>query len=237
MINVSKLLTSVKMDLGLYGLSLPFEDTDETFMDIIKIKSIPTFSEYFPKVLNLTLDLRTLEKIQDNYNESIFVLPDAFGDKEILYVRQVQQKSRISGRMGYMGGMDTFNGMMMTQVNADLMSLVEPAFTFKFTRPNKLHLFNITAMHNMIDIELGMEHDENLMSIPNSSYTSFLKLVTLDIKEFLYNQMKHYNDIQTAHGTISLKIEDWSDAVSERKELIEKWEDSYHLDGPQVFII
>ena len=43
--------------------------------------------------------------------------------------------------------------------------------------------------------------------------------------------MKHYNELQTAHGTVNLKIDDWANAESERESLLEKWDDTYHLDG------
>ena len=46
--------------------------------------------------------------------------------------------------------------------------------------------------------------------------------------------MKHYTELQSAYGTINLRIDDWSNAESERTELLNTWEDTYHLDGPQM---
>lgn len=68
MINVSKVLTSIKMDLGLYGLSLPFGDTDDVIMDVITEKTLPVFNELFPYVQTITLDIRTLTCLQSSYN-------------------------------------------------------------------------------------------------------------------------------------------------------------------------
>ncbi len=238
MINVSKVLTSIKMDLGLYGLSLPFGDTDDVIMDVITEKTLPVFNELFPYVQTITLDIRTLTCLQSSYNESIYLIPDVFGESEILYIRDVRPKitsSRHSG--GYYGTLNSVQELMLTQINADVLSCMEPPFTFKFTRPNKLHLFNVDSLYGMIEVEVGLEHAENLTTIPKSAYTSFLELAALDVKRFLYNQLKHYNEIQTAHGTISLKIDDWSSAEGDRKELLSRWEDTYHFETPQVYVI
>lgn len=238
MINTSKVITSIKMDLGLYGLSLPFGDTDEVIMDVIREKTLPVFNELQPHRMSVPLDIRTMRCLKNSYNESVYQIPDVFGDRELLYVFNVSP--RITGMGGYAGtygSVSSVQELMMTQVNADVMSYLEPPFTFKFTRPNKLHLFNMETVYGNIELEVGLEHAENLTTITKSSYTSFLELATLDVKLFLYNQLKHYNEIQTAHGTISLKIDDWSNADSERKDLLARWRDTYHFEVPQVFII
>jgi hypothetical protein len=95
----------------------------------------------------------------------------------------------------------------------------------------------MSSMYGEIDIEFAVEHTENLSSIPPTAFESFHELAELDIKIFLYNTLKHYNEIQTAYGTISLKIDDWANAEQDRKDLIEKWRDLYHLDGEVFYII
>ena len=40
--NPSQLLTSIKMDLGIYGLRLPFDNPDEAMMEVIKLKTLKT---------------------------------------------------------------------------------------------------------------------------------------------------------------------------------------------------
>ena len=52
----------------------------------------------------------------------------------------------------------------------------------------------------------------------------------LDVKENLYPTMKQYNEINTVHGTINLKIDDWASAESDRTELLNQWDDIYHMD-------
>ena len=45
------------------------------------------------------------------------------------------------------------------------------------------------------------------------------------------------NAASTAIGTINLKIDDWANAESERKELIDNWDNTYHLDFKPVYYI
>lgn len=236
MINKSKVITSIKMDLGLYGLSLPFGDTDEVIMDVIREKTLPVFNEMYPQVVTIKMNLGKEKCYKNTFSESIYEIPDVFGEREIMYVRNVNLCSNIGGYMATPGFSDV-QGMMLSKLNADILSEFEAPFTFKFTRPNRLHLFNVSTSYGEIDVELGVEHAENLTTIPKSAYTFFVKVATLDVKIFLYNQLKHYNEIQTAHGTINLKIDDWADARSERNDVISQWEERFHFDSPPIFII
>lgn len=242
MMNISELLTSIKMDLGIYGLALPFENPDQTLYDVIKLKSIKFFSPYQPQVMKFTLDLTTIRCLKSQYNESIYEIPQGiFGDRRLLYVRKVDPRNKLLGN-GYVNptyddSIDNFNTMMMTQANANLVSVAAPPITFKYQKPGLLYLYNMATMYGEIDIEVALEHAPNLSTIDDMAFESFYDLATLDIKAFLYNTLKHYTEIQTAYGTISLKIDDWSGAESDRKDLLNGWKDLYHLDTEQFFII
>lgn len=240
--NLTQLLTSLKMDLGIYGLRLPFDNPDEAMMDVIKLKSLKTFSSFYPQIKTISVDLaKDLECIKEEYTESIYIIPDIFAGREIMYIRNIVLKSKLLGN-GFIsptfdGSIETYNMLMMTQANANLASVAAPAITFKFDPPNKMHLYNVATAYGVIDIEFGVEHAENLSTIPVTAWESFYELALLDIKRFLYNIMKHYNEIQTAYGTLNMRIDEWSNAESDRKDLIEKWKDVYHLEHEQFFII
>lgn len=235
MINSSKVISSIKMDLGLYGLSLPFGNIDDIIMDVIREKTLPVFNEFYPNVVTVPLNLQHEECIKRSYDESIFIIPDIFGEREIINVRDVRYT--LGGSYLSSAGFSDVQNIMLGQVSANILSGIEPPKTFNFTHPNRLHLYNIDSTYGTIEVELGIEHAENLSTIPKSAYTFFLKVATLDVKIFLYNQLKHYNEIQTAHGTINLRIDDWADAKSERQDVMNQWEERFHFDTPQIFII
>ena len=59
---------------------------------------------------------------------------------------------------------------------------------------------------------------------------SFFELANLDIQNMLYKTMKHYTDISSAYGNISLKLDEWQNAKSEREQLVNQWKSNYHMD-------
>lgn len=241
MMNLSETLTSLKMDLGIYGISLPFDDPDKSLTEVLNLRSIKTFSQFYPHVIRIDLKLDQLRIVKSHYQESIYEIPDVFGDRKIMYVRKVEPKNKLAGS-GYLNpvmddSLDLYNSLMMGQASANLLSTATPPFTFKFVEPNLLHLYNMSTIANELTVEFALEHFPNLSSIPNTAWESFYELALLDVKRFLYNALKHHNELQTAYGTINMRIDDWSNAESDRKELIERWRDVYHLDTEQFFII
>lgn len=241
MMNLSELLTAIKMDLGIYGLALPFKDPDKTLYDVIKLRTIKTFSPFMPNVIKLPINLSDLNCLQSMYTESIYEIPDVFGGRTLLYIRKVNAKNKLLGA-GYLSPiLDTdinlYNQLAMVQASANLVSTVTPPLTFKFTPPNLLHLFNFATAYGEVDIEFALEHAANLSTVTPTMWESFYELALIDIKRFLYGTLKHYTDIQTAYGTINLRIDEWQNAEQDRKELVERWRDTYHLETEQFFII
>lgn len=238
--NVSELLTSIKMDLGLVGLSLPV--TDKDLLDVIKLKSVRVFSTYFPRIVTVNLKTRELEKLKDSYEESVYVLPDAFGGP-IIGLRDLEIIDHSSMGTPYANNLDIYNNyalygdIMLTQAEADLASLITPAFTYKYEEPNILRLFNAVSNDCTLRIELKLMHFDNLSSIKTTLFDAFYDLALLDIKRFLYNILKHYENIETAYGSINLRIDEWSNAESDRKDLLTRWGELYHLEEKQFVII
>jgi hypothetical protein len=240
-INLSHLLTRIKIDLGVYGLVLPFENPDKELADVIKNVTLTTFSNFFPDICRKSLDLKTLIPVQELYQESIYILPDIFGTREILSIRRINPRSMLLSGGYYAPYIDStpelYMGMMMAQANADLISAAAPAFTFKFQAPNRLYLYNITTMYGMLDIDFNLTHAENLSTVKKSMYDTFYKIAIMDMKNFLYGALKHYKNIQTAYGTITLEIDEWAGAANEREDLIERFRDVYHLEQDALYII
>jgi hypothetical protein len=240
-INLSSILTRVKVDLGIYGLVLPIENADEEMANIIKDISLATYSNFFPDVSRVSIDIKDLVCLQNLYQESIYIIPDVFGGREILSIRKINPRSLLLSGGYYAPYIDSspelYMGMMMAQANADLISAAAPAFTYRFAAPNKVHLFNITTMYGILDIEFNLEHADNLSTVKKTQYDTFYELVSLDIKNFLYGSLKHFRNIQTAYGTITLDVDDWATAANDRKDLVEKWRDVYHLEQEQMYII
>jgi hypothetical protein len=240
-INMSKLITRIKKDLGIYGLVLPLKNGDNDIAETIKDTTRPTFSRFFPDDPKITLKLSELEIIKNQYQESIYIIPDIFGKRDIISIKKVSPRSLLLSGGYYAPYIDSspelYYGMMMAQANADLISAAAPPFTFKFKEPNQLWLYNITTMYGELDIEFNVVHADNLSTVKTSTYETFYELAVIDIKNFLYGALKHYKNIQTAYGTITLEIDDWANAPNDRKDLVERWRDVYTLEQEQIYVI
>ena len=55
--NLSELLSYLKLRLGLNAISLPFDNPDETMYDTVKTITLPTFSTYCPWYMSVRLNL------------------------------------------------------------------------------------------------------------------------------------------------------------------------------------
>lgn len=244
MLNLSKMMSSIKMDLGVYGMALPFDNPDEVFKEVLELKTLPVFSQFYPYYFTLRVDTNELEVVEETYEYTTYELPDVFGDREILFIRKKEEDyTDIVSSYGYIDSARAINSlnwgdMMMAQAEANLASLALPATTFEFVGPNMIKIYDKASLYsNKIILQVALEHSKNLATIPKTCYNSFYTLLSLDIKMMLYNNLKHYNDIQTAYGNINLRIDDWANAESERQELIKTWEDTHHLDVAQFIII
>ncbi|MDD3172138.1 MAG: hypothetical protein PHF63_00465 [Herbinix sp.] len=242
MVNIGHLLTSIKMSLGIYQIKLPFDNPDEALMDVLRIKTLPIFSVYYPYNMRRFIKLADLTPIDKSYERSIYRVPEELvAGRRIITINNIEPRNRPMGgnyldpNMGYQSS-ELFGEIMMTQLNQDLTSLVTPPFTWEFREPNILILYNITALYGEAEFDFGLVHDENLSTIPMTLYEAFHELALLDIKEFLYNALKYYNELSTAYGTITLKIDDWSDAANQKSDLLSKWTDTFHLSRKALYI-
>lgn len=241
--NMSKVLSEIKLDLGLGVIHTVFEDIDNTIITIIQNTTIPVFSKYHAFQQDVCFDLSDLDVLYKNVNRRCYRLP--YTEKspmKLLYVYDVQYESSTMNGIGYygsglpfMGNINTIQQMMMANANSQIANLSIPKMTFKFEPPNKLWLYEMYASQK-VWMKLGFEHLKNLSSLSDSGEDrSFFDLAELDVKMKLYPTMKQFTQINTAYGNIDLKIDDWADAKSERKELLDRWEDSYHLDLPPFY--
>ena len=236
--NISTVVTRIKLKLGLLAIATPIENLDETILDIINNITLPVFSIYLPlreKIVLHTMNLDLLEKTAE-YEK--YLLPD-FRTRKLLYVFDVYYDSSMLSGLGSYGAMPMLQGDIISQLlisNAakNVGNLFVPKITFHYEHPRTLYLYNMYSSSKVV-LELGFQHDKSLASIPDTASESFMELALLDVKENLYPTVKQYTEIQTAVGNINFKLDGWENAESDRKELLNKWDDVYHLDHKNLY--
>lgn len=233
--NLSSLITRIKLQLGIYTIALPFDNTDEVLKDVILNVTLRTFSTYSPYYEKFRFKLQDLKMIERNSNYETYLMPNVFSERELLFVRTVEyDESTVTGA-GYWGGGipmlhgNILNQAMLANAGMPLVNKLIPKITFKYEHPRKITLWNVYSSSCLI-FDCAMMHDKSLASISPTQEESFYNLAVLDVKDMLYQSLKHYNDVQSAYGNISMKLDDWQSAAADRKQLLDDWESVYHMD-------
>ena len=237
--NLSDIMTRIKYKLGIMNIAAPVRNLDGMIATIIKDITVPDFSVYEPHKMPLRLDLNDLDKVEDTATYKTYILPD-FGAQKLLYVFNIYYDDTTLAGFGHYGSMAPYlkttavNQLLVSNAAASLYSTMLPKLTFEYIHPKRVRIFNQYS-ESKLTFELGFEHDKSLASIPESCRTSFMELALLDVKENLYPIFRPYTNLNTVYGTVDLKIDSWENAESERKDLLNRWDDTYHLDLQGIY--
>ena len=237
--NMSKAISHIKMQLGLYNITLPFKDentgqsipTENVIRDVLTTVTIPIYSEFMPWIREGTININQLKVIDKK--AGIYLLPAFLTLTPIKYVSSVSLPySNNRGTYGDISPAYGINRSVQGVITGQAYMMVagemrsEP--TFEYMGNNKIKLYGYPRVP--VSFRVACEHDPNGESIEDSCYDSFMELAMLDVKQFLYNTLKLYDGIPTAFGNINLKIDDYQSAEADRNTLLEKWRDTFHLD-------
>lgn len=237
--NLSKAISSLKMQLGLYGITLPFKDSEtgepipveNVIRDVFVTTTIPMYSQFQPWIRKMDANINSL-KIVDILNH-IYMLPTGLTVTEVMYMIGVTLP-HYNNSGGYGSVYPAYGLGQAAQCVATgqaammLTGAMRSEPTFDYLGENKIGLYGYPKV--VVTFVAACEHEPNGETIPVSCYDSFMELATLDVKMFLYNTLKLYDNIPTAFGNISLKAEDNQGAEAERNALLDRWRDTFHLD-------
>ena len=236
--NISKAIKRIKRDIGLYGIALPIENLDELILEILQDTTLPVFSIYCPMEEIVPLDIHQFIKGNKDRGENcdLFILPDnLFIGRELLYVKDIQYnesylKNSYIPTSFSVQTPDLIENLMLTNAMKPIADTTVKRITFHYQHPRKVYIYD-TLVSSQLILKVAFQHDSSFQSITPTSAESFFKLAELDVKDGLYQTVKHYDGIETAYGRIELKIDDWANAKQEREELIKEWDDSFLLDA------
>ena len=237
--NISKAISHIKMQLGLYNVTLPFKDeitgqptpTENVIRDVLTTVTIPIYSEFVPWIREGTIEVNKL-KVVDKQN-GIFMLPAYLTLTPVKYVTSVSlpyhNNRGTYGDISPAYGINrSVQGVLTSQAYMMVAGQMRSEPTFEYLGENKIRLYGYP--NTALSFRVACEHEPNGESIEDSCYESFMELAILDVKQFLYNTLKLYDGIPTAFGNINLKVDDYQGAEADRNNLLEKWRDTFHLD-------
>jgi hypothetical protein len=239
------LIKMIKMHCGVYSIKLPFSDK-ELFEDIILGDTLGTFSEYYPKLYPLPCELNQLrvknarDSTSSDYSD-IYEFPniEAFnGGNRILGIRKITPYNdlRYEATTQSYETIESYQALALAQGVANLSSVMEAPMFFEYLGGRRFRVTNGTYYKNRVVIYINMSYNEELFDIPEGLRLSFAALAELDIRRNIFNNLKYWEEMQTAVGSYRLRIEDFQNAEDQRNELLDHWTESHHLEAGSIII-
>ena len=243
--DMSRLLNKIERRLGLLPLlpHLPENLQKDKWADIIMEDTIVTFSRYFPYSFPLVISEETCDKrMEDNVmwyyiKDEILDGCKLLGLKDIDWTDNTLNNASLSaGALGgglYLAGMacpiSTFESVAALQMTADFASLYNRAIYIDFRYPNKFAIkgFGNTNFDlNRFKVILLVEH-RSLSTISPTMQEIFEQLAICDIANFLYMNLRYYDNLNTAFVEIDLKLQELNSISDKRESVIEDIKNSY----------
>ena len=237
--NMSNAVSQLIMQLGLYQITLPFTDattgnpkpTENVIYDVLKTVTIPTYSLYEPWTKECEGDITHLKCLDEH--KAIYLLPNYLTLTPVISIIDIgmpfhNQRGTFGDIAPAYGINRSVQGVLTSQAYMMVAGQMRAEPTWEYLGENKVRLFGFPK--TVLRFKVSCEHMPNGETIPQSCYASFMELALLDVKMFLYNTLKLYDGIPTAWGQINLKTDDYQSAEADRRQLLDQWDERFHLD-------
>lgn len=236
--NMSKLLNKLERRLGTRPLNLPEHLSKEVWADVITEETLVTFSRYFPHKIRFEISERTCFKKGDFFviDEELFPGIQILGVRDIAWEEFTPASGYINnqsyGIYDFFANSYGLEDIAMVQMRADQASLFNNGVYVEFEYPNRIAIksaTNINLVHsiNQFKVDLLIVHSDNLNTISPTKMELFEELAKADIANFLYQELKYFDGLETVFSSVDIKLSDIETMASRREEMIQKMEESY----------
>ncbi len=194
--------------------------------EILTKDTLPTFSQFFPYTYTFRMDLSKIPKEKETIEKGyeIYYIRDKYLEDNNLEILSVISVTGAGNWDEWNAPLQTFNveAMILEAAASGLRSQLNLSTkSFQFMSPNRLKLRGYGGAEQ-IYVTVKIPYP-NFGAVSPSVNVEFEKLAKLDIKMWLYPDLTHYTHIDTAEGSVDLKIDDWENAERERTDLIDTW--------------
>lgn len=255
--NINKLFKAMEFKFKRILSILPSDEIkspQQYLENIFNLFTLPEINSIFPNIINeLAVKQRHLVLVNDDKlsNKVTYRISDELSHG--LSIRDIRDFVPLTSesshyeyspfsfgevnKYGRMSSASLYSSVMksnLAYVDLQLSSkLVEPLVWY-FYSPNIIEFTRSYDYAGMYKIQLVTDQDPSLISIPEKNYLEIEKLFRLDIQSIIYEQYKHFEDIDTIFGQLGLRISDWSNSESEKDELLTQHKSTAHLRTTKI---
>lgn len=244
--DMTLLLNKIERRLGLTPLvpNLPDNLKKDKWAEVITQDTMVTFSRYYPNEFRLVISDETCEKKRDESGTVWYYIRDEIlQGAKLLGIMDIDWQDHTTansslGATSIGGGyyypnfacpVETFNSIVTLQANADMASLYNRGIFIDFQYPNRFALRGLGNTNYDLEkfvVKLLVQH-ESLITISPTKMETFEALAQADVANFLYMNLRYYDNLETTYLNIDLKLSELNDAANKRDNIIEKIQDSY----------
>lgn len=243
--DMTNLLNKISRRLGLIPLEphLPDYCNKESWAKIIMEDTIVTFSRFFPNQFKMIINDSTCDKKKDDQGTTWYYIKDEIlQGAKLLGVRDIDWMDGSSNNSSlgatnmtsyYYPSMGcpaaTFESILSLQMAADFNSLFNRGIVVDFQYPNRFclkGLGNVDYDLNSFTLILLVEHN-NLSTISPTMMNVFEDLAMADVANYLYQNLKYYDNLETAFINIDMKLNELNDVGNKRDSIVDRLENSY----------
>lgn len=244
--SMSEIITLCKQNMGLRDLPKPVTDADLKWR--IEHSALKEFSQRYPYIVKFLIGecdrmCKPHVAIPTNHTNSysgVYQIPKhIYQDRTILGINNVEIQ-RPNGfndlyvPQGAIGNPASIMvGLASIQAVGAMARTMTHALTWEFKHPDVLVIYNGWTGGNY-EVELSLDHDPSLSTIPPSAFSTFVELCQYDLEEYLYNKLKRVQNLDLGVGSIELKIDDWADARSKKMDLLKEMDETCQLDFQHI---
>lgn len=198
------------------------------------------------EVLDLAVDNQLMSRVMNDDRYSTYRLPLSLTDgHEVISIKSCVPVRSNGASLGMYGDFynelpwnnhfgrtssgDLYGSTMAALVDyADrqLLGGISRGFRFYFFSPN---IFMCTNYVGALNATFCCKNDPSLITCDDTTFEYVRRLFVLDLKKNIYNEFGNYTEVDTAFGTLDLKIGDWSSAENDRNELFDSLKSTAHF--------
>lgn len=247
--NITDVVNDIKFSLGLNNIALPYKQPVENIIQEILKMTVREFSDIKPYVRECYSERKNLYSPSEYLAKmGIYVLPPEATRTRVKTASAVACSSQYQSEeamtnaftvgtpfigFGSYYPQDIVNATSTGAAINKYAGITSQQPTSKYLGHNKIQLFNFPDKC-AIKFTVKCEHEPSLETIPDTMYTSFVELATLDVQRTLYNNLKNMENVGSAFKEIQTKIGEWSGAEKEQIALIKEWKQRFHLDDLEL---
>lgn len=220
--NINTFFAKIVRHLGLDSLSC--EEYYPQIMEVLRTDTLNTFSQFFPYHYHKDIDLSTMKFEYYTPADKMYYFNDEFLEKNNLPILGIEDCQGASYFQEWNAPVQAFNvdAMILEGAASSIRSALNISTRhFKFFPPNRFTVKGYSGfekLHLLIKIPYP-----NFGTVPDSVALNLERLAKLDIKIWLYSELKMYEQLETGDGSIDLKLTGWDNAEQERDALIDEW--------------